>query len=1035
MTTAFHNNIMGYRAANAGVLTGGYNNIFGREAGNNMTTGAYNNIMGYRAANAGNITGDGYNNIFGAWTGSSLTSGAYNNIFGMETGMQLTTGNFNNIMGYRAAYAGIMTGEYNNIFGVRAGYDMADGDYNNIMGYEAGYKLTTGSYNNIMGYKAAYGGIMIGNGYNNIFGREAGYKLTTGKHNNIFGYQAGYNITTGDHNNILGEGAGVAIDGGAYNNIMGFQAAYNGNMTGDGYNVIIGYKAAFDITSGQYNTLLGYQAGAEINSGFYNDAIGYEAGKGNTTGNYNVSMGYQAGYKYTALNNTICIGKGATVDGDNMCRIGNDSMKVGIGTSSPGAKLEIVGPNTSAANTNPLLRLMPSAVGNEDNYIGLFMGVSTTANWGYSLSTQREGSTGDLKGFHIKKHRGDAAGETLMLIDKDGNVGIGHTSPPKKLTVKTGTNFDGILLYNENNHKLIGIERSGIATYGYISLYDGVAAGTTRIHFHNNHHSYINVPSYNFGIGINVPEEKLDVSGNIKTTGYISRATTNSGFLRGVAAASDAHTKPIFCMSGWEPEETDLASMYGIGWANGSSASFIAGSGSGYGMYVAGSGTVKWWLGAVNSYFTGGHFGIGTSSPTYKLHVNGHFRATNFYDGTTLPTTLDASANGNIYVGRATGNNNDALSNIGIGYGVLDNVTTAYGNIGIGRYNLTDLTTGSSNIAIGGVVLANTTTGDRNIGIGNGVLDKNISGYNSIGIGVNALRNATGHNNIGMGYSALDDCTSGVENVSIGNYSSSKLTDTNYNVAVGYSALELYNSSYNTAVGYKALEGASGSTGESNTAIGFQSIKNGVNGGYNTAVGFKSLESLTTGSNNTAIGYEAGKTNPVGAQNTICIGNGANVTGDNMCRIGNASIKVGIGTSSPEAKLHVVGDTVVTGDITAYYSDERLKTFKGKITEPLAKIKQLNGYYFVENELAKSLGYDNDKLQVGVSAQEVEKVLPEIVTKAPIDNEYKTVWYQKLTPLLIEGMKEQQTLIEQQQTQIQSLQEQIDELKELIKNI
>ena len=144
---------------------------------------------------------------------------------------------------------------------------------------------------------------------------------------------------------------------------------------------------------------------------------------------------------------------------------------------------------------------------------------------------------------------------------------------------------------------------------------------------------------------------------------------------------------------------------------------------------------------------------------------------------------------------------------------------------------------------------------------------------------------------------------------------------------------------------------------------------------------------------------------------------------------------VGIGNTAPVEKLHVTGNTVVTGDITAYYSDERLKTFKGKITEPLAKIKQLNGYYFVENELAKSLGYDNDKLQVGVSAQEVEKVLPEIVTKAPIDNEYKTVWYQKLTPLLIEGMKEQQTQIEQQQTQIQSLQEQIDELKELIKNI
>ena len=113
-------------------------------------------------------------------------------------------------------------------------------------------------------------------------------------------------------------------------------------------------------------------------------------------------------------------------------------------------------------------------------------------------------------------------------------------------------------------------------------------------------------------------------------------------------------------------------------------------------------------------------------------------------------------------------------------------------------------------------------------------------------------------------------------------------------------------------------------------------------------------------------------------------------------------------------------------NITAYYSDERLKDFKGKITNPIEKIKQLNGYYFVENELAKSLGYDNDKLQVGVSAQEVEKVLPEIVTKAPIDDKYKTIWYEKLTPLLIEGIKSQQQ-------QIESQQQQINELKEMMK--
>ena len=67
---------------------------------------------------------------------------------------------------------------------------------------------------------------------------------------------------------------------------------------------------------------------------------------------------------------------------------------------------------------------------------------------------------------------------------------------------------------------------------------------------------------------------------------------------------------------------------------------------------------------------------------------------------------------------------------------------------------------------------------------------------------------------------------------------------------------------------------------------------------------------------------------------------------------------------------------------------------------------QINGYYFTENEKAKELGYDNDRLQVGVSAQEIQNIMPEAVTEAPIDGQYLTVWYDKLVPLLIEAIKE-----------------------------
>ena len=111
---------------------------------------------------------------------------------------------------------------------------------------------------------------------------------------------------------------------------------------------------------------------------------------------------------------------------------------------------------------------------------------------------------------------------------------------------------------------------------------------------------------------------------------------------------------------------------------------------------------------------------------------------------------------------------------------------------------------------------------------------------------------------------------------------------------------------------------------------------------------------------------------------------------------------MGVGTSASGTS----GEVRSTNNITAYYSDERLKIFKGRIPEAINKIEKLNGYYFKENEVAKSLGYNNNRLQVGVSAQEVEAVLPEVVTSAPIDDKYKTVWYEKLVPLLIEGIKE-----------------------------
>ena len=65
-----------------------------------------------------------------------------------------------------------------------------------------------------------------------------------------------------------------------------------------------------------------------------------------------------------------------------------------------------------------------------------------------------------------------------------------------------------------------------------------------------------------------------------------------------------------------------------------------------------------------------------------------------------------------------------------------------------------------------------------------------------------------------------------------------------------------------------------------------------------------------------------------------------------------------------------------------------------------------NGFTYNFNEIAGELGFDTEIDYAGVSAQEVQKVLPEVVRPAPVDDKYITVQYDKLTALLIEAVKE-----------------------------
>jgi hypothetical protein len=109
----------------------------------------------------------------------------------------------------------------------------------------------------------------------------------------------------------------------------------------------------------------------------------------------------------------------------------------------------------------------------------------------------------------------------------------------------------------------------------------------------------------------------------------------------------------------------------------------------------------------------------------------------------------------------------------------------------------------------------------------------------------------------------------------------------------------------------------------------------------------------------------------------------------------------GVGT----AASGTTGEIRATNNVTAYYSDDRLKTKLGAIENALDKVCSLSGFYYEANETAQALGYKPVR-EVGVSAQEVQAIMPEVVAPAPIDEQYLTVRYERMMPLVIEAIKE-----------------------------
>ena len=138
-----------------------------------------------------------------------------------------------------------------------------------------------------------------------------------------------------------------------------------------------------------------------------------------------------------------------------------------------------------------------------------------------------------------------------------------------------------------------------------------------------------------------------------------------------------------------------------------------------------------------------------------------------------------------------------------------------------------------------------------------------------------------------------------------------------------------------------------------------------------------------------------------------------NTAGTASFNVGMTYVSGGLGVGT--ATSNTVGLIRATNDVIAFYSsDERLKANKVLIKGALYKINQLGGYEF---DWIPMVGiHENEGHDIGVIAQQVEQLFPELVTTR--DNGYKAVKYEKLTAILIEAIKELTIKVENLQNQI-----------------
>jgi hypothetical protein len=706
------------------------------------------------------------------------------------------------------------------------------------------------------------------------------------------------------------------------------------------------------------------------------------------------------------------------VENSIITRSGNN---IGIGMTSPTYPLDITSPNNASVR-------LSGAGSHQITVTGATSGRLGQDAAGFFFSS-------DTSGAALRFLTNNGALNEWFRITSAGNVGIGTTTPVSSLNISgttpitwtNGTNNLGLVTIGTpatggslyvNTPSLSATFQSGFAvdgSYGVPALQSVINLRALGVHSGGGYGSQMafwtsngTVASPvmlldrvgNLGIGTTAPAARLEVNGTAKFDGLV--AFTGGQTFPGTASLGPntfAGTQTI------------------------ASGSLVLASGSLFLPQSSAAGAGAIYIGG-NSFI---HACCNSGGNTFMGNMAGNFAIT-------------------------------GVENVGIGDQTFIAGTSGDYNTAVGAYSLYTAS-GSENSALGMNALTYDTTGNANTAAGFNALEANDSGAFNTAVGDCSLVNTqvSGANSFSCSPPAL---SAAVGNTAIGGAAGKTNTTGSGNTFVGFKADAGSNNLTNSAaIGSNAVVSASnnlilGGTGSfavnvgigTSTAAATLDVEGTQPAAAGSGPGTSAPTALKIGG--ATGGNASGGTGGAGAAVSITAGNGGNGSGNggsggsitlqpgiggngtNAGATGNVILAptaglVGIGTTAPANTLEVKAGGTTLADAWTTRSSLRWKTNIQTLSGALEKVEQLRGVSYDRK--------DNGRHEIGVIAEEVGKVVPEVVLYDKNGTDAQGVDYSRLTALLIEAAKAQQTLIQNQIQESKAQQKQLHEQQHVIK--